>query len=294
MPGGTRYHQFPELTAPASRASWSSPPHDRTVGSLTPRKASVASARTEDEIISVVWASTRGITLGSTCRDMTCQCPPPSAFARSMYGRDSTARVCARTSRAVVGQEVTPMARTTVPRERGSTVASAMARTRVGITRNQSVIRISTVAYAPLKCPAVIPTVVPIATDSAAASSPTSSDTREPHTSRASRSRPNRSVPSGNSTLGLSIGRPGAPVTLDTSVPTVSGAVSATSANRASPIRPTRPARWVRYCCQNRTAERRRRCQASARGPVACALISVVIGPPGGRAADRPGRPRCS
>lgn len=66
-----------------------------------------------------------------------------------MYGRDSTASVCARTNRAVVGQEVTPIARITVPRERDMTVASAMASTSAGITRNQSVTRISTVAYAP-------------------------------------------------------------------------------------------------------------------------------------------------
>src|SRR5690606_12178706 len=83
-PGGTRYHQWPELTAPASRASCSRPPHETTVGSLSPRNASVASARIADEMIRVVWASTSGITLGSTCRLMTCQCPPPSARARSM------------------------------------------------------------------------------------------------------------------------------------------------------------------------------------------------------------------
>ncbi len=190
-PGGTRYHQCPELTAPASRASCSSAPQDTTVGSLSPRKASVASARIAVEMIRVVWASTSGITFGRTCRDMMCRCPPPSARARSMYGRVSTARVCARTSRAVVGQVVTPIATTMVSSDRGITVASAMASTSVGITRNQSVIRIITVAYQPLKCPAVTPIRVPIATDRTAASSPTSSETRAPQITRPSRFRPN-------------------------------------------------------------------------------------------------------
>ncbi len=149
MPGGTRYHQCPALIAPASRASCSSPPHETTVGSPSPRNARVASARMAEEMISVVWASTNGITLGSTCRLMTCQCPPPSARARSMYGRVSTASVCARTRRAVVGQVVTPIATTIVSSERDITVARAIASTRVGMTRNQSVIRMITVANHP-------------------------------------------------------------------------------------------------------------------------------------------------
>ena len=122
------------------------------------------------------------MTLGSTCRDMTCQWPPPSALARSMYGRDSTARVCARTSRAVVGQVVTPIARMIVPSERDITVASAIASTSVGITRNQSVIRIITVANQPRKCPAVMPISAPIATERTAASRPDSEgDPGAPH-----------------------------------------------------------------------------------------------------------------
>lgn len=115
-----------------------------------------------------------------------------------MYGRDSTAMVCARTSRAVVGQLVTPIARMTVQMDRDITVVSTIASTSVGITRNQSVIRMTTVENQPPKCPEMMPTRVPMATDSAAASSPTVSDTREPHTSRPSSDRPNWSVPSGN------------------------------------------------------------------------------------------------
>ena len=44
---------------------------------------------------------------GSTCRDITWRSPAPSALARSMNGRASTARVCARTSRAVPVHDVT-------------------------------------------------------------------------------------------------------------------------------------------------------------------------------------------
>ncbi|CAM5667407.1 hypothetical protein SBADM41S_10303 [Streptomyces badius] len=87
------------------------------------------------EITSVVCASTSGMTLGRTWRDMMCPCPPPSARERSMYGRDSTDSVWARTRRAVVGQVVTPIARIVVQIDRDRTVARAIARTRVGITR---------------------------------------------------------------------------------------------------------------------------------------------------------------
>lgn len=149
IPGGARYHQWPDETAPASRASWSMPPQETIVGSPRPRNARVASVRMALEIPSVVWARTSGITLGSTWRLMMWLCPPPSALARSMYGRDSTAMVCARTSRAVVGQLVTPIATTTVHTLRDITVASTIASTSVGITRNQSVIRISTVENQP-------------------------------------------------------------------------------------------------------------------------------------------------
>lgn len=306
MPGGTRYHQSPELTDPASRASCSSPPQDTTAGSPSPRKARVASARIAEEMISVVCARMSGITLGSTCRDMMCQCPPPSALARSMYGRDSTASVCARTRRAVVGQVVTPIASTIVPSDRDSTVASTIASTSVGITRNQSVIRIITVAYQPRKWPAVIPMSAPISTESTAASSPTRSDTREPQISRPSRLRPNWSVPSGNRPLGLSSGCPGASVTLSTSDPTVSGAVSATSTNSTSVASPNTPARCLRYSFQKRATEARRRRRASARGPGApdfaggpdvdsvVSVVSALIGPPSDRASDTAGRPGCS
>lgn len=214
MPGGARYHQSPALTAPASRASWSMPPQEVTVGSDRPRNARVASVRIADEMTIVVWASTSGMTFGSTCRVMTWLWLPPSARARSMYGRASTERVWARTRRAVVGQVVTPIAMITVHIERSMTVASAMARTSVGITRNQSVIRIRTVENQPRKWPATMPMTVPIATHRNAASRPTVSDTRAPYTRRASTLRPNWSVPSGNSPLGPSIGPPGASVTL--------------------------------------------------------------------------------
>ena len=51
-----------------------------------------------------------GITLGSTCRVMIWVSVAPSAAARSMNGRASTASVWARTSRAVPVHDVTAMA----------------------------------------------------------------------------------------------------------------------------------------------------------------------------------------
>ena len=142
-----------------------------------------------------------------------------------------------------------------------------MASTSVGITRNQSVIRMMTVAYQPLKCPAVIPTIVPMATESKAASSPTVSDTRAPHTSRPSRLRPNWSVPRGNSPLGDSMRlarRVGHALRVRADEQRREAGDEGDQ-RRARPGRQS-PARWVRYSRQKRAAEWRLRVQASARG----------------------------
>ena len=74
--------------------------------------------------------------------------------------------------------------------ERSSTAASAIASGRNGITRNQSVIRISTVSIHPPKNPAVMPISEPIAIVSTVAANPTSNETREPHTNWAATERP--------------------------------------------------------------------------------------------------------
>ena len=124
-PGGSRIHQSPALTAPTCWASCRVVPQDSFVGSLRPRKARVASMRMAADTESVVWARISGARFGRTWRRMTCQSPAPRAFARSTYGRASRVSVWARTSRAVGGQAVSPMATTTVRTPRCITLASA-------------------------------------------------------------------------------------------------------------------------------------------------------------------------
>jgi hypothetical protein len=69
-PGGRRYHQAPKLIAPAANASSSIEPQDTRNGSPRPRNDSVVSERMAIATVSVVFASTNGITLGSTWRDI--------------------------------------------------------------------------------------------------------------------------------------------------------------------------------------------------------------------------------
>ena len=77
------YHHAPVVIAPTSKASSSIEPHDTRVGSPRPRKLSVVSARIASATVSVVFANTIGITLGSTCRVIWCQRPAPRTRARS-------------------------------------------------------------------------------------------------------------------------------------------------------------------------------------------------------------------
>ena len=139
---------------------------------------------------SVVWARISGARFGRTWRRMTCQSPAPRAFARSTYGRASRVSVWARTSRAVGGQAVSPMATTTVRTPRCITLASAAASTRVGSTRNQSVTRISSVGTQPRKWPATMPVTEPMPTDIVVASRPTSREIRAPQMVTATIERP--------------------------------------------------------------------------------------------------------
>ena len=77
------YHHAPVVIAPTANASSSIEPHETRVGSPRPRKLSVVSARIATATVSVVFAKTIGITLGSTCRRICCQRPAPSTRARS-------------------------------------------------------------------------------------------------------------------------------------------------------------------------------------------------------------------
>src|SRR5699024_10875875 len=71
-PGGIMYHQMPALIAPAVRADSRMPPPETVVGSPMPRKARVGSAMMEVAARRVVWASTTGMTVGSTGQPMAC------------------------------------------------------------------------------------------------------------------------------------------------------------------------------------------------------------------------------
>ena len=76
-------HQAPVVIAPTPKASSSIDPQETRVGSPSPRKLSVVSARIAIATVSVVFAKTIGITLGRTCRVIWCQRPAPSTRARS-------------------------------------------------------------------------------------------------------------------------------------------------------------------------------------------------------------------
>ena len=84
---------------------------------------------------------------------MTCTRPAPRARARSTYNRCLTVSTWARTTRAVDGHDVIPITKMMFHTDRPSTAASTIASGRNGITRNQSVMRISTESVQPPKNP---------------------------------------------------------------------------------------------------------------------------------------------
>src|SRR3954465_7735732 len=96
--------------APLELAACRIDPQVTLLGSPRPRNDRVDSDTMALPTARVVLTNTSGSTDGRTGLTMTCPWPPPSALARSMYGRASTDRVWARTSRAPVGQDTTPMA----------------------------------------------------------------------------------------------------------------------------------------------------------------------------------------
>ena len=168
-----------------------------------------------------------------------------------------------------------------------STVASTMARGRNGITRNQSVTRISTESVQRPKWPAAMPTTEPITIEITEARNPTSSDTRDPQMVRASTERPLSSVPSGNSALGGENGVPVALVTSSSLAGTSTGANTAMATNRTRMASPTMPMLLRRYSLQARPAACRRRARAMARG-LSCGgrlggrVVSISGAPPSG------------
>ena len=74
----------PEVAAEASIEFLRIVPHDSEPGSPRPRNASVDSAMIALPTMSVVFASTSGMTAGSRCLTRMCRCPAPRMRARSM------------------------------------------------------------------------------------------------------------------------------------------------------------------------------------------------------------------
>ena len=75
--------------------------------------------------------------------------PPPSARARSTYGRSRIESTCERTRREVPGHEVNPITMMIVMSEGPRIAARMMASASQGTTRAKSVKRMSPVSTAP-------------------------------------------------------------------------------------------------------------------------------------------------
>ena len=118
----------------------------------------------------------------------------------------------ARIRRAVEGQDVIPMTRMMLRIDGPSTAARTIASGRKGMTRNHSVIRMSTLPTQPPKNPAVIPTTEPITIARMVAARPTRRLMRDPHTNWVQTLRPRLSVPMGPNFDGLA--HTGLPVAL--------------------------------------------------------------------------------
>ena len=148
-PGGSTNHQNPAVAAPVSDASRSIAPHEGASGSLSPRKASVDSMMMAIPTARFACASTSGPSAGRTCRPSTCHPDAPSARTRSTDGRASIDMVCARTTRASVDQDVSPIAATIVQTPGCSTAESARASTSPGTTTKKSITRSSAASSQP-------------------------------------------------------------------------------------------------------------------------------------------------
>ena len=142
-PGGMSAHHAPAETAPRSKAKFSIWPQLMTVGSPSPRKASVDSDRIARLMTSTMLASMSGSTAGMMWRRRMWKSPAPMARARMTNFRSRTVSVCERTSRAVVVQPSTPITRMMVPSEGPMIATSTICSARSGMTRKKSVIRIS-------------------------------------------------------------------------------------------------------------------------------------------------------
>ncbi|UJP11769.1 hypothetical protein L2X99_11720 [Microbacterium sp. KUDC0406] len=163
---------------------------------------------------------------------------------------------------------------TIVHTPRCSTDDSTIARISEGSTRKKSMMRISSPPVQPVKCPAAIPTIVPMSIDTAVAAKPTTSETCAPHTMRTQISRPRWSVPSGCSQDGGA--KRGASTSLVASsihAGAMTGAMIAMTITTSRNTRPIMPVRLRANSLQKAAKALRRRAHAMLRGERAMVAV---------------------
>ncbi len=167
-------------------------------GPPSPRNVNVVSDRIATATVSVVLARTSGMTLGSTCRVIWCQLPPPSTRARSRYGRPSDGQRLRADQPRRGGprgdpdddddvEQRLPPGRSPARSPAAGTGSPGTSRSSARGTRRTS--SCSGRRRCPPACRCTIEMIV--------AAMPTSSEIRVPHTSSARTDRPLSSVPSG-------------------------------------------------------------------------------------------------
>lgn len=117
------------------------------------------------------------------------------ARAASTYSMSRTLSTALRTIRAKVGTQEMARAITRLTMLAPRAATMTMAISIMGTARNTSHRRMITLSTAPPKKPAMAPRMPPTTRPKATAMKPMDRDTRLPWTTRASRSRPNWSVP---------------------------------------------------------------------------------------------------
>ncbi|NOH03055.1 MAG: hypothetical protein HND47_14395 [Chloroflexi bacterium] len=147
------------------------------------------------EMTSTACTTRMGITSGRMWRETMCPLPAPMARARRTNLRDFTARVCERTTRAVVVQPSKPMTKMMLNREGLVSATMTTINGRSGMTSMMSVKRIRKVSQRPPKNPATSPNSPPMKIEMNAAKKPTVSETRAPYTKLEKTSCPASSVP---------------------------------------------------------------------------------------------------
>ena len=147
------------------------------------------------EMTNTACTTRMGITRGRICRETICPLPAPMARARKTNLRDFTARVCERTTRAVVVQPSNPMTKMMFSSDGLVNATMTTINGRSGMTSMMSVKRIRKVSQRPPKNPATRPNNPPMKIEMKAAKKPTVRETRAPYTKLEKTSCPASSVP---------------------------------------------------------------------------------------------------